>query len=221
MHTSPPSDALPRRRRREGRETNAHARLLLHTPLPLPDGGHALVAEQYYPRYRGDSWSYRTLGSGYYPFSYGLPGYYGPNASVNGWDRGFDVYVFTQSLVFAFDATGRLRWQNSFVLGNLTRADLAATVAATVLPSGAVALVAATDNGERLRQLTLSGTSPTVETPSETPLLPADPATERLPDIRDTGVLAWHAGHLLVTSYQRIRAAGKPEREVFVIEVVR
>lgn len=215
--------ARAHRRRTAGRETIAHARLLLHRPLPLPDGGYALVAEQYYPRYRGgDAWSYRGFSPGYASslrgFAYGLPGYYGAYDPVNVWDRGLDGYVFTQALVFAFDAAGRLRWQNTFVLGNLTRPDLSAVVGATVRPSGAIVLAAPTENGERLRQLVLAGTTAAAEKPAESPLFPADPATERLPDARATRVLPWHPGHLLVVGYQRIRPTGKREREVFVIE---
>ena len=216
--------ARAQRRRASGRETPARARLLLHRPLPLPDGGYALVAEQYYPRYRsGDPWNYRGFTPGFANlrgFAYGLPGYAGAYDPVNVWDRGPDGYVFTQALVFAFDATGRLRWQNSFVLGNLTRPDLAATVAATVQPSGAIALAAPTDNPERVRELVLSSTTTTVEKPRATALRPADPATERLTDARATQVLPWHPGHLLVVGYQRIRPRGQREREVFVLEEI-
>lgn len=219
--------ARARRRRTEGLETNAHARLLLHRPLPLPDGSTVLVAEQYYPRYRGgDSWAYRTFGGrsfgGLSGFTYGLPGFYGAYDPANVWDRGLDGYVYTQALVLVFDATGRLRWQNSFVLGNLTRAELQANVAATVLSTGAVALAAPSDNGERVRQLVLTRTSEGPDKPRETPLLPLTPAaSERLLDARDTHVLSWHPGHLLSTSFQRIRPAGQREREVFVIEEIR
>ncbi len=213
-----------RRRRTEGLETTARAHLLLHRPLALPDGGHALVAEQYYPRYRGgDAWSYRSLNSGLYPnlrgFSYGLPGFYGSYDPVNVWDRGLDGYVFTQAMVFVFDPTGRLRWQNTFVLNNLTRPDLKAVVAATVLPTGAVALAAPSDNGERIRQLTLSGNAApgTPDAPTEAELRAALAPHERLLDARDTQVLTWRPGHLLLTGYQRLRAAGQREREVFVI----
>jgi hypothetical protein len=216
--------ARAKRRRAAGLETTAHARLLLHRPLPLPNGGYVVVAEQYYPRYRsGDSWGYRRLGTGFYPgmngFAYGLPGLYGNYDPVNVWDRGLDGYVFTQALVCAFDSTGRLRWQNSFVLGNLTRPDLNEQVVATVLPSGGVALVAISDNYERLHQVTITGSN-TPAAPRETKLLPAIPDTERLLDVRTAQVLAWHTGHALCVGFQRIRPQGKREREVFVIEDV-
>ncbi len=216
-----------RRRRAAGRETVAHARLLLHRPLPLPDGGYALVAEQYYPRYRGgESWGYRSFSTLRYPgltgFAYGLPGLYGTYDPTNVWDRGLDGYAYTQALVLAFDAAGRLRWQNSFVLGNLTRPDLRANVAATVLPGGAVALAVPSENGERIRHLVLAGTTLAPEKPQETSLLtPSATQPERLLDAHDTRVHAWYPGHLLSVGFQRIRPVGQREREVFVVQEVR
>lgn len=213
------------RRRGEGRETTAHARLLLHRPLPLPGGGHALVAEQYYPRYRGDSWNYRGAGllpyaGGLSGFAYGLPGLYGNYDPLNVWNRGFDGYVFTQALVLAFDAAGRLRWQNTFVLNNLNRPELRATTAAAVLPGGAVRLVAPTDDGEHLRGLTLSGSGPAPAAPDETPLVPSTGPTHLL-NARDTRVAAWYGPHLLSTGFQELKTAGGRGREVFVVEAVR
>ena len=44
---------------------------------------------------------------------------------------------------------------------------------------------------------------------------------ERLLDLDDAQVLTWRPGHLLTTSFQRIRPTGQRPRDVFVIEEVR
>lgn len=219
-----------KRRREAGLETVARTRLLLHRPLRTPEGGYLLVAEQYYPRYRaGDQWYNRmymsSLYPGYYrpmaPFAYGLPGYYGPYDPWNAWDRGPDGYVYTQALVCAFDAAGRLRWQQSFVLHQLNRSSLAEQVTVDLLPGNRLALAVPTDDGTGFYQTMIDANTPGPEKPSAQTPLPAQPATERVTDTRDVQVYAWCPGRLLVTGFQNISTRGKRARAVFFVNVVK
>ncbi len=219
--------ARARRRRSEGRETVAHARLLLHRPIALPDGGYVVVSEQYYPRYRGgDAWGYRGISSRMYAglggFAYGLPGYYGAYDPMNVWDRGLDGYVYTQALVCGFDESGRLRWQQSFVLGNLTRPELREQVAVGLAPDGSeVTLAAPSDNGERVRYVRVGAATPSPEKPAELTLTPAQSTRERLLETRGLRVLPWYGGRLLGLGFQSLKAPGHRERGAFVVQEVR
>jgi hypothetical protein len=218
--------ARARRRRSQGLETIAHARLLLHRPLLLPDGGYILIAEQYYPRYRGDMWGYRNFSQRMYSslgaFSYGLPGYYGAYDPTNVWDRGLDGYVYTQALVCGFEASGRLRWQQSFVLGNLTRPQLREHVAAALVPgTNEIMLAAPSDNGEHIRYVRVGPTVSSPEKPTELTLLPAQPTRERILETSGLRVLPWYGGRLLGIGFQDLKRPGQHERTAFVIQEVR
>lgn len=215
------------RRRRAGLETIARARLLLHRPLSVPDGGYVLIAEQYYPRFRaGDAWGYRAWGGGLrlQPFAYGVPGLYGPYDPLNVWDRGFDGYVYTQAIVMGFDATGQLRWQQSFVLGNVVRRELAEQVAAVVESGGVsswhVALALSHGTGD-LDEVRYGLVGP--NQPSPALVLRASPRANdraRVYETSLTRVLAWRPGYLLACGYQRVGPpAGTrgPTREVFFV----
>ncbi len=218
-------------RRRRGLETVSRARLLLHRPLPTPDGGAVMVAEQYYPRYRtGDTWggyrgfSYRPYGGynlGSQPFAYGLPGLYGPYDPLNVWDQGQDGYVFTQALVCAFAPDGRLRWQQSVVFdgGGLVRYTLTEQLAVALAgraPDGSTRVAVALPDGETLRHTVVSATQGGPMHLPRTPLRLGLAANEKLLDTDGATVLPWHHNQLLLCAFQRISQKGR-SREVLVL----
>ncbi|WP_266367697.1 hypothetical protein [Tellurirhabdus rosea] len=80
------------RRRSQGKDTKFRYRLLVHDLMPTPNGP-MLIAEVFYPQYKGNST----------PISFG---------SMRNFDRSQEGYRFTHAFLCGFDPGGRLIWDN-------------------------------------------------------------------------------------------------------------
>ncbi len=112
------------RRKKMGKTTNLHYRLLVHDIIPY-NGEYIVVAEAYYLQYRNNGF-YNGYGS-YGMSPWGYQNYlYNPSYLSNGTglyrnsynDRTFDGFKYTHAIVCGFNAQGELLWDNCFEMGN-------------------------------------------------------------------------------------------------------
>jgi hypothetical protein len=92
-----------KRRKIKGKKNKFHYHLLVHEVVPW-QGRFIMVGEAFYPKYSQSSYY-----GGYSPYSYGTS--YG---------QAFDGYKYTHAVVFGFDRRGRLIWDNSFEIDDIT-----------------------------------------------------------------------------------------------------
>ncbi|WP_400193719.1 hypothetical protein [Hymenobacter sp. B81] len=184
------------RRRAAGRPFRLHYRLLTHRLIPF-QGGYVLVAEVYYPRYRYDSMG------GFMLYSM----------------RTFDGYRSTQAVVCGFDSNGTLLWDNTFVLKNAERYDLAETVRLRPMPDGQRLAMAYLDD-EQIRYKIIDRTAPApndLQVPVQTN---HEGQREKIVSTSREGILPWYGSRFLAYGYQRVRPDRGDNRLVFFVNTV-
>lgn len=97
------------KRKGKGKENRFNYRLLVHELLPYKDQ-FILLGEAFYPKYRS------VDRSGFFT----RPGYgYSSNSELV-----FDGYRYTHSTILAFDANGKLQWDNTFEINDVKTFNL-------------------------------------------------------------------------------------------------
>ncbi len=181
------------KRKDRGREYHFRYRLLVHAPLPSPDG-LTLLAEVYYPQYRGTNMPY---GSG------GLMRQY------------LEGYRYTHAFTCGFDQNGKLLWDNCLPIKELTSSQLTEMV--QLLPQNDTLVLAYPQDREIYTQV-IRG-SDVLKTPDPYKLLTNKPDEKVLSSAEET-LVAWYDQHFLAFGYQTIRADKNsmvPPREIFYL----
>ncbi len=92
-----------KRRKIKGKKNKFHYHLIVHEVVPW-EGKFIMVGEAFYPKYSQGSYY-----GGYSPYSYS-----------SNYGNYFEGYKYTHAVVFGFDRRGRLIWDNSFQIEDVT-----------------------------------------------------------------------------------------------------
>ncbi|WP_460674775.1 hypothetical protein [Larkinella ripae] len=184
------------RRKDQGKDTKFRYRLLVHDLVPT-DEGLMLLAEVYYPQYRGSS----------YP-------YMGSNRSF---DRSQEGYRYTHAFLCGFDKKGKLLWDNSLSIPDLTSYDLHQMV--QVSRYGNATVLAYPHDGELHSEVIEGGK---VVREREKYSLKQLKENEKVVYSENDQLEAWYDGHFLACGFQKISTERSlaPPREVFYINKV-
>ncbi len=181
------------KRREQGREYRFHYRLLVHAPMPTATG-LTLVAEVYYPQYRGTN----------------MP--YGNGGMMRQYLEGFR---YTHAFVCGFDQSGKLLWDNCLPIKELTNSRLTEMV--HLAQQGDTLVLAYSQKGEINTQVIQRST--VLKTPDAYKMQGNTP-DEKIIDSELETLTTWYDGYFLASGYQSIRAdknSAAPPREVFYL----
>lgn len=182
------------RRKNMGKDTKFRYRLLVHDLIPT-DEGLMLVAEVYYPQYRGTS-----------PYTY--PG------GVRSFDRYLEGYRYTHAFICGFDHNGKLLWDNCLAIPDLTSYELHPMV--QVSRQGNTTILAYPQEGEINTEL-IEGNKILRE--RENFSLKKLSEHEKVLYSEEDHLEAWYDQHFLACGFQKISTerSSAPPREVFYI----
>ena len=185
--------AKAKRKKDEGKDYKFRYRLLVHDLMPTPDG-FTLVAEVYYPQYRGSNLAY----GGY----------------LRGADR-YDGFRYTHAFVCGFDNTGKFLWDNCLPIKELVSPDLTEMV--QLSQQGDRAVLAYPNDGEITIEVIQKNK---VLTQSENIKLQTNADNERITYSAQNNLMAWHDRHFLACGFQKIAPSGSTarQREVFYLQ---
>ncbi len=185
--------AKAKRKKDEGKDYKFRYRLLVHDLLPSSDG-FTLVAEVYYPQYRGGSLAY----GGY----------------LRGADR-YDGFRYTHAFVCGFDNSGKFLWDNCLPIKELVSPDLTEMV--QLSQQGDRMVLAYPNEGEITTEVIQKNK---VLTQSENIKLQTNASDERITYSAQNNLMAWHDRHFLACGFQKIAASGNfaKQREVFYLQ---
>ncbi|RRB02099.1 hypothetical protein [Larkinella rosea] len=184
------------RRKDQGKDTKFRYRLLVHDLVPT-DEGLMLLAEVYYPQYRGGAYPY--LGSG------------------RAYDRYQEGYRYTHAFLCGFDKKGKLLWDNSLSIPDLSSYDLHQMV--QVVRHGNSTVLAYPHEGEITAEVIQGGKVVKVQ---EKYSLKKLGEHEKVVYSENDQLEAWYDGHFLACGIQKISTERSmaPPREVFYINKV-
>ena len=188
------------KRKQENRDTKFRYRLLVHDPI-LTDDGLLLVAEVYYPQYRGTA----------LPYVVNMPRV-GP-AAVN---RHFDTFRYTHAIICGFDKQGNLLWDNCLPIQELESAELAEMVQVS---QQADKLVMAYPHKGEIHTEVIQG-SRTVRETEKFSLKVGANDKQRITDSENENLAAWYGHYFLACGFQKIvddPRHGFNPREVFYL----
>lgn len=180
------------KKKEEGKDYKFHYRLLVHDLQPTPDG-LTLVAEVYYPQYRGNTLAYT-----------GYP---------RGVDR-YDGYRYTHAFVCGFDLQGKLLWDNCLPIKELLSPDLSEMVQASY--QGDRMVLAYPNDGE-IHTAVIQGNKIIKETEKFKLQTSAD--DEKVTFSSHENLIAWYGRHFLAYGFQKIAPSKSysAPREVFYL----
>lgn len=184
--------ARAQKKKEEGKDYKFHYRLLVHDLQPTTDG-LTLVAEVYYPQYRGAMTAY----SGY----------------LRGADR-YDGFRYTHAFICGFDKQGKLLWDNCFPIKELLSSDLTEMV--QVSHQGNRTVLAYPNDGEITTEV-IQGSKVLKET--EKFKLKTNSENEKVTFSAQDNLMAWYGQHFLACGFQKIapsKSYASP-REVFYL----
>ncbi|AQG80102.1 hypothetical protein [Spirosoma montaniterrae] len=184
--------AKAQKKKEEGKDYKFRYRLLVHDLQPSPNG-LTLIAEVYYPQYRGNSIMY----GGY----------------LRGADR-YDGFRFTHAFVCGFDKQGNLLWDNCLPIKELVSPDLAEMVQ---LSQQDDRMVLAYPNDGQITTSVIQGSEVLRQT--ETFKLQTNIENERVTFSAQENVMAWYDRYFLACGFQKIaqNRPNAPQREVFYL----
>jgi hypothetical protein len=192
-----------KRRKIKGKKNKFNYHLLVHDVVPW-EGRFIMVGEAFYPKYSASTWNYGA----YYYYNDG----YGSN---------FEGYKYTHAVVFGFDRRGRLIWDNSFEINDVTSYTLEQYVHVS-LSDDQMALLYMYEN--EIRSKIIEGND-VVEgkTFNELKLSFENDFVEQ--DQSEYGGLEqWYDGHLFAYGIQKIKNIEgdniRSERDVFFINKI-
>ncbi|WP_018617696.1 hypothetical protein [Spirosoma luteum] len=180
------------KKKEEGKDYKFHYRLLVHDLQPTPDG-LTLVAEVYYPQYRGS-----TLGYGAY---------------MRGSDR-YEGFHYTHAFICGFDKQGKLLWDNCFPIKELLSKDLTEMV--QVSQQGDRIVLAYPNDGEITTEV-IQGSK--VLKGAEKFRLQTNVENEKVTFSAQDNLMAWYGQHFLAYGFQKIAPSQNyaNQREVFYL----
>ena len=184
--------ARARKKKDEGKDYKFRYRLLVHDLKPTADG-LTLVAEVYYPQYRGSTLSY----GGY----------------LRGADR-YEGFRYTHAFICGFDKQGKLLWDNCFPIKELLSSDLTEMVQVSQQSDRIV--LAYPSDGEITTEV-IQGSKILKET--EKFKLKTNAENEKVTFSAQDNLMAWYGRHFLACGFQKIAAIKNTaiQREVFYL----
>ncbi len=191
------------RRKVKGKRNKFSYYLLVHDVVPW-EGRFIMVGEAFYPKYSQSSY----YGAAYFPYR----GNYG---------MAFEGYKYTHAVVFGFDRRGRLIWDNSFEINDVTSYKLERYVHISQ-SSDEMALVYMYEN--EIRTKIIQGNE-VVEgkTFNELELSFEDDVVDQS-ESEYGGIEKWYGGNLFAYGIQKIKNTRdervRSEREVFFINKI-
>ena len=184
------------RRKEEGKDVKFRYRLLVHD-LMRTDEGLLLVAEVYYPQYRGTA----------LPYSSG---------AARTADRYFEGYRYTHAFMCGFDKEGNFLWDNCLPIQDLESSELTEKV--QVSRQGDK-LVLAYPKKDEINTEVIQGGKTLKEL--ENYSLKASLNGGKVVNSERENVVAWYGQYFLASGFQKISADkngfGPSQREVFYI----
>ena len=180
------------KKKEEGKDYKFHYRLLVHDLQSTPDGA-TLLAEVYYPQYRGSTMSY--------------------GSTLRGADR-YDGFRYTHAFICGFDKQGNLMWDNCLPIKELISKDLTEMV--QVSQQGDHMILAYPNEGE-ITTVVIRGSKVLKET--EKFKLKTNAETDKVTFSAQDNLMAWYGRHFLASGFQKI-APNKNitrQREVFYL----
>ena len=180
------------RKKEEGKDYKFRYRLLVHDLQPTPDG-LTLVAEVYYPQYRGST-----------------PGF---SNYLRGADR-YDGFHYTHAFICGFDKQGKLLWDNCFPIKELLSAELTEMV--QVSQQGDRMVLAYPNDGEITTEV-IQGSKVLGETTKFK--LQTNSENEKVTFSAQENLMAWYGYHFLACGFQKIAPSKNytTQREVFYL----
>ncbi len=199
--------------KRLGKEFKFRYRLLVHDLIPTPNGLR-LVAEVYYPQYRGSASSFssrtwRTASSQPTRFQVSPP-VPGSNGQLYS-----DGYRYTHAFVCEFDQQGNLLWDNCLPINDLTDVN---PVQKVQVSTQGDRLVMAYEQDSEIRTEVFQRDS--VLLTGDTFKITAGSEQEKVQTAADERLLAWYGPYFLATGYQRLvpdRGYASKTRELFYV----
>ncbi|GAB2559021.1 hypothetical protein [Spirosoma areae] len=184
--------ARAQKKKEEGKDYKFRYRLLVHDLKPTPDG-LTLVAEVYYPQYRGSA-----LGYGGY---------------LRGADR-YEGFRYTHAFICGFDKQGKLLWDNCFPIKELLNTELTEMV--QVSQQGNRMVLAYPSDGEITTEV-IQGSKILKET--EKFKLQTNAENEKVTFSAQDNLMAWYGQHFLACGFQKIAPSRNytQQREVFYL----
>ncbi|MVM32895.1 hypothetical protein GO755_22840 [Spirosoma sp. HMF4905] len=183
--------ARAKKKKDEGKDYKFRYRLLVHDLQPTPDG-LTLVAEVYFPQYRGSA-----LGYGGY---------------LRGADR-YEGYRYTHAFICGFDKQGKLLWDNCFPIKELLSTDLTEMV--QVSQQGDRMVLAYPNDGEITTEV-IQGSKILKET--EKFKLQTNAENEKVTFSAQDNLMAWYGRHFIACGFQKISPKHvSTQREVFYL----
>ncbi|RYF66894.1 MAG: hypothetical protein EOO39_22230 [Cytophagaceae bacterium] len=199
--------------KRLGKEFTFRYRLLVHDLIPTPNGLR-LVAEVYYPQYRGSissytnrSWRSVPTPQSRYRSVIGTPGSSNQLSS--------DGYRYTHAFVCEFDQQGNLLWDNCLPIDDLT--DMELTQKVQVSAQGDRMVMAYEQDSEIATEVFERDS---VLTTAEPYKMTAGTDKEKVQDAAEEGIVVWYGPYFLATGYQKVvpeRGYVSKSRELFYV----
>lgn len=184
--------ARAKKKKDEGKDYKFRYRLLVHDLQPTADG-LTLVAEVYFPQYRGSA-----LGYGGY---------------LRGADR-YEGYRYTHAFICGFDKQGKLLWDNCFPIKELLSTELTEMV--QVSQQGDRVVLAYPNDGEITTEV-IQGNKILKETEKFKLLTNAE--NEKVTFSAQDNLMAWYGRHFIACGFQKIAPTKhvSTQREVFYL----
>ncbi|GAB3993130.1 hypothetical protein GCM10028807_27630 [Spirosoma daeguense] len=184
--------AKAQKKKEEGKDYKFHYRLLVHDLQPTPEG-LILVAEVYYPQYRGSTIAY----GGY----------------VRNTDR-YDGYRYTHAFICEFSKQGKLLWDNCLPIKELISRDLTEMV--QVSQQGDRIVLAYPSDGEITTEVIQRNK---ILKESERFKLHTNAEEEKVTFSAQDNLMAWYGQHFLACGFQKIAPSKNvaQQREVFYL----
>ncbi len=188
------------KRKQENRDTKFRYRLLVHDPIAT-DEGLMLVAEVFYPQYKGTA----------LPYVVNVPRV-GPAAA----DRYFDTYRYTHAIVCGFDKQGNLLWDNCLPIPDLESAELTEMVQVSQQQDK---LVMAYPYKGEIKTEVVQGNK-TIREGETFSLKVGTNDRQKITDSENENLAAWYGQYFLACGFQKIvddPNRGFNPREVFYL----
>lgn len=184
--------AKAKKKKEEGKDYKFRYRLLVHDLQPTANG-LTLVAEVYYPQYRGSTLAY----GGY----------------LRGADR-YEGFRYTHAFVCGFDRTGNLLWDNCLPIKELLSPDLTEMVQ---LSQQGDRIVLAYPNDGEINTEVIQGNKVLKET--EKFKIKTGTDDEKVTFSAQDNLMAWYDRHFLACGFQKIAPSKNyaNQREVFYL----
>ncbi len=178
------------KKKEEGKDYKFHYRLLVHD-LKLTPNGITLVAEVYYPQYRGSTAAYGNY--------------------LRGADR-YDGFRYTHAFICGFDRQGKLLWDNCFPIKELLSKDLTEMV--QVSHQNDRIVLAYPNDGEITTEVIQESK---VLKATEKFKLQTNSENEKVTFSAQDNLMAWFDRHFLAFGFQKIAPTKNAtvQREVF------